>query len=131
MPWRLRIRDVYIGNMKKAQRIGKGANIKIAVCLQPMWIHKRHHEGKENAFTLAPIFSEYLNEQFDGIRQELTSFTAAMDDPDFIFLDMTQTFRDVTDEMFWDIIHTSNEGNRIVAREMADKLIAAGFHPPN
>jgi len=127
--WEDRVVATYIGNLEKMAALAQGFGFKLAAVLQPMLHFKTPHVGRESQFVGDADFSDYLDRQYDRTRKAYVDLEQRHGGGGCHFIDISLCLRDCNRELYWDLIHTDNEGNGLIARAIKAALRERGLPP--
>jgi hypothetical protein len=119
--WQAQIVDAYVRNVEKMCMVGNAYRFRVAVVLQPLWLFKKTTVGRERQVDAPGEFRRFIDISYRRIRERLATLQRAHG-PSCTFVDLSEMFDDAKQEVFWDFIHVSNEGNRLVAEEIYRRL---------
>lgn len=128
--WKEEICKNYVSNIDKMCHLSQGFNFKLAFFLQPLVYFKSPLIGKEIELSSPTSFMEYVKEQYANTQLLLGPLKKKYSNNSNIMIeDLTGIFRGYGKEVYWDYIHTTNEGNSYIAENIYERLKSSNFIP--
>jgi lysophospholipase L1-like esterase len=117
--WKNKIVDIYVKNLRKANKISHMFGVKFITFFQPLVYFKEKLHDHEKKM-MRPDEKEYV---IDMHKKILARIPTSNRDIPLNFVDLSGIYRDDTDVVFRDIIHTSQEKKMTVVHEIYRNLV--------
>jgi hypothetical protein len=118
--WRQQIATNYLGNLKKLCRVSEGLGAEFAAFLQPTVFTKHPLVGGEPVMLDRPATQSHVAELYKAMRAG--RHTIGGDRSTCTLDDVSDVLDGVTEQVFWDFAHVTNEGNRRIAQRIYERL---------
>lgn len=111
-----RASHIYVKNQEMINAIGNNFDVKTLSILQPMAFTKKNPGEREAAVLSADGFGKvYSQAVYSGILSEMNNHK--------YFIDATNIFDNIDDDVFIDLGHTKEFGSKFIGSYIADKLL--------
>lgn len=123
-PWRDEIVALYFGNLRKMCSVARGMGARLAAFVQPTVFTKEPLAGGEPVMAGDPRLRAHM----EAVHAAIRARAAVPDLPEGCSVtDVSDALDGMADQVFWDVVHVTNEGNTRVAQRIADDLLARGL----
>ena len=113
------VSEKYVHIMVSVNELLKNLELRVIFVLQPILAHKADKtSGEKQVFDKNIEWQNYLKLTFDKIRAE-----ALQERHKAKFVDLSALFANTKQLMFYDAIHYSEEGNKVIGERLADALL--------
>ncbi len=116
--WKESVAEVYLNNVVKAGKVSKGFNADFVAFFQPLLYFKNQLADEEKAF-----FRENEKNYYLDIRERIISkINQVKKESGVQVVDMSLIYKDTSDWVFTDVVHTRQTSKKVVAEAMFDHL---------
>lgn len=116
--WEGRIVSAYLANVDKMATVARAWNVPLLVCLQPMALFKERRQPSERKNLGQPDFRDYVFRTYARLASGLADLGRSGRHPGARFVDLSGVFKTHEPAVFTDLVHITNEGNRLVAERL-------------
>lgn len=116
--------DAYLSNLKKMCDFSKGNNSKFIAVLQPMLVFKRPLVGKENKLLgeNGIQLQSYIKKSYQLLNNSYLDLEKKNEKGECYYADLSKIFLSYDKEIYWDIVHTNNDGNQFIAAQIYNTI---------
>jgi hypothetical protein len=127
--WKARIASTYVGNQLKMCAFARGSGFKFAGFLQPNLALRQPYTGGENSIAYRDSLKPAIKDTYQRIRNDLFNNRPVFNSQGCFWGDLSNIYSSYQNEVFVDVRHVTNKGNKYTAARLHDFLKENAFAP--
>ncbi len=115
--------NTYTNNIKKMCSFSNGNNFKFIALLQPMLIFKSPITDNEKKLLGSDDLQSYIKKNYQLLGNDYNNLESSQKKGNnCYYADLSKIFMGYDKEIYWDIVHTNNDGNKYIASQIYNTI---------